>query len=247
MADEVTQKLEEVTVKVTFYTSEKNGSDETGDGTQAKPYKTAAFALKQEKNAEVYVDAKDENSAEKFELISKAQLKKLQKFVEAEAKKENTKKTKDSEDALRREQNLEAAKKIQITQDPSLPAPVQQKIKETQPSEQRVKVFGWVHRLRRQGKTLMFAVLRDGTGFLQCVFNGEMCQTYDAILLSTEATIGVYGVVKAVPEGKNAPRNCELSVDYWEIVGHSPAGGADNILNEVNKIHLFLKLAFMVP
>jgi asparaginyl-tRNA synthetase len=74
-----------------------------------------------------------------------------------------------------------------------------------------------------------------------------MCQTYDAILLSTEATIGVYGVVKAVPEGKNAPRNCELSVDYWEIVGHSPAGGADNILNEVNKIYLFLKLAFMVP
>jgi asparaginyl-tRNA synthetase len=37
-----------------------------------------------------------------------------------------------------------------------------------------------------------------------------------------------------VPEGKQAPRNVELTVDYWEVVGHSPAGGADNILNEVN-------------
>ena len=59
------------------------------------------------------------------------------------------------------------------------------------------------------------------------------CQTYDAILLSTEATVAVYGKIQAVPEGKKAPKNIELIVDYWEIVGHSPAGGADNILNEV--------------
>jgi asparaginyl-tRNA synthetase len=51
--------------------------------------------------------------------------------------------------------------------------------------------------------------------------------------LSTEATVAVYGTIQSVPEGKKAPRNIELIVDYWEIVGHSPAGGADNILNEV--------------
>ncbi len=61
------------------------------------------------------------------------------------------------------------------------------------------------------------------------------CQTYDAVLLSTEATVGLYGKVQSVPEGKKAPKNIELIVDYWEVVGHSPAGGADNILNEVNK------------
>lgn len=167
-------------------------------------------------------------------------MKKLAKFVEAEAKKENVKKTKEIEDAQRREKNLEDAKKVVFKMDPSLPAPEQQKIKLTKPGDKRVKVFGWIHRLRRQGKTLMFAVLRDGTGFLQCVFNGEMCQTYDAILLATEATIAVYGVVKAVPEGKDAPRNCELIVDFWEIVGHSPAGGADNILNEESSVDVQL-------
>jgi len=118
---------------------------------------------------------------------------------------------------------------------------VQLKIKETSAEEKdRIKVFGWVHRLRSQGKTLMFIVLRDGTGFLQCVLNGEMCQTYDAILLSTEATVMVCGKIQAVPEGKKAPRNCELIVDYWQIVGHSPAGGADNILNEESSVDVQL-------
>jgi asparaginyl-tRNA synthetase len=52
--------------------------------------------------------------------------------------------------------------------------------------------------------------------------------------LATEATVALYGKVQPVPEGKKAPKNIELVVDYWEIVGHSPAGGADNVLNEVS-------------
>ena len=32
------------------------------------------------------------------------------------------------------------------------------------------------HRLRTQGKGLMFITLRDGTDYLQCVLSGDMCQ-----------------------------------------------------------------------
>lgn len=57
------------------------------------------------------------------------------------------------------------------------------------------------------------------------------------MILATEATITVYGVVQPVPEGKTAPGNQELTVDYYEIIGHSPAGGADTLLNEVDQFH----------
>jgi asparaginyl-tRNA synthetase len=83
------------------------------------------------------------------------------------------------------------------------------------------------------GKNLMFLVLRDGTGFLQCVLTDLMTQTYDALVLATEATVFITGLIQPVPEGKKAPKNIELTADYWEVVGHSPAGGADSVMNEV--------------
>lgn len=235
------------------YTSEKYGDDETGDGSEAKPFKTVLKALRanMDKNPPIMVDAKDESKGvsvannkinkhntfyfcylKKFELVSKTQLKKIKNVVEMEQRKESKKAEKEAEDAQRREKNLEEAKKITIQEDTSLPKAKQLKIRDTQASEDRVKVFGWVHRLRRQGKNLIFLVLRDGTGFLQCVLSDKLCHTYDALLLSTEATVSVYGIIKSVPEGKQAPRNIELTADYWEVVGHSPAGGADNVLNE---------------
>lgn len=40
------------------------------------------------------------------------------------------------------------------------------------------------------------------------------------------------GTLKPVLEGKTAPGGHELSVDFWQLIGSSPAGGADTILNE---------------
>ena len=91
------------------------------------------------------------------------------------------------EDLQKREKNLEDAKKVKISLDPSLPAASSVKIRGLADyHNKRVVVRGWVHRLRRQGKAMMFVVLRDGTGYLQCVMtdklvSGEGGETVDFV------------------------------------------------------------------
>lgn len=230
---DVTDQIQDMSIGE-IYTSENTGSDETGDGTAEKPFKSVLQAMRhagKEPFPTIYVDGKDEGK--KYEVVAKSQLKKQHKIWQREANKAADKAQKDTEDAERREKNLEEAKKVVITQDASLPAPKQIKILEaTSNRNVRVKIYGWVHRLRQQGKNLMFIVLRDGTGFLQCVLSNQLCQTYEALTLATEAAICVYGEIKELPEGKTAPGNHEMTADFWELIGESPAGGADNLLNE---------------
>lgn len=161
----------------------------------------------------------------KYELVSKSQLKKVQKIWVREQYKSEDKRKKLLEDEDKRLKNLEESKTIILYEDVSLPSAVLIKIRQgVGYRDRRVKLFGWVHRLRRQGttssnemsfhkchtdvisftgKALMFVTLRDGTGFLQCVLNDVLCQTYDALTLSTEASVQVSGILKTVPEGKN--------------------------------------------
>lgn len=181
----------------------------------------------------IYVDSKDKDASDEFEPAAKSQLKKIQKLFAREGQKNAEKAQREAEDAEKRQQNLEDARKIKIKEDASLPAAQRIRISDgAEKRDVRVKIYGWVHRLRRQGKSLIFITLRDGTGFLQCVLNDELCQTYDALVLSTESSVLFYGTLKLVPEGKTAPGGHELHVDYWELIGLAPAGGADAILNE---------------
>ncbi|XP_064474958.1 asparagine--tRNA ligase, cytoplasmic-like isoform X1 [Ornithodoros turicata] len=224
-----------------IYSSESFGSDETGDGSEGKPVKTILQAMRlagSEPFPTMYVDGKD---GEKWVVVSQSQIKKVKKIWVREQYKAADKTKKEAEDVERREKNLEDAKKIVIQLDPSLPAPVQIKIRDAKAHRnERVKVYGWVHHLRRQGKSLIFINLRDGSGFLQCVLNDVLCHTYNALVLSTESTVCIYGTLKEVPEGKSAPGGHELHADYWELVGDAPAGGIDNVLNEESHVDIML-------
>ncbi|PZC83613.1 hypothetical protein B5X24_HaOG207596 [Helicoverpa armigera] len=217
-----------------IYTSDKNGSDETGDGTEAKPFKTIIQAMRhagKEPFPTIYVDAKDDTKV--YEVAAKSQLKKIHKIWVREGYKAADKAKAEEDGNEKRQQNLEEAKKVVIKEDPSLPKATIAKISEASEHRgSRICVRGWVHRLRRQGRALTFLTLRDGSGYLQCVLHGLLCQTYNALVLSTESSVIIYGKLEVVPEGKMAPGGHELTADYWELVGLAPPGGADAILNE---------------
>lgn len=172
--------------------------------------------------------------------ISDSQLKKQRKTyqiqlrkLESGAKKEQEKVEKEAADAASREKNLADAKQIVITENQDLPAAILTKIRDAKPlRDQRIKVHGWVHRLRRQGKALMFINLRDGTGYLQAVLTNTLCQTVDALLLQPESSVTLYGMLTEVPAGKTADGGHELIVDFWELVQCAPPGGTETIVNK---------------
>ncbi|GAB1301809.1 Asparagine--tRNA ligase, cytoplasmic [Apodemus speciosus] len=254
-----------------LYVSDREGNDATGDGTKERPFKTGLKALMtvgKEPFPTIYVDSQKEN--ERWDVISKSQMKNIKKMWHREQMKNDSREKKEAEDNLRREKNLEEAKKIIIKNDPSLPEPACVKISALEGYRgQRVKVFGWVHRLRRQGKNLMFLVLRDGTGYLQCVLSDDLflcgrkaqtlfrgvshtmsCQCYNGVVLSTESSVAVYGTLNLTPKGKQlvlkAPGGHELSCDFWELVGLAPAGGADNLINEESDVDVQLNNRHMM-
>ena len=94
---------------------------------------------------------------------------------------------------------------------------------------------------------MMFIIIRDGTGYLQCFLSKELvlsisnlqCHVYDALTLTTESTVTLYGIIEALPEGKSAPDNHELRVDYWEVVAKAPAGD-DSFSNQLNAVFSLL-------
>lgn len=226
----------------------------------------AAYVAKSDSISVLVKQAAKGDVAESWEVATSSATKKAKKLLEAHikrvAKAEEVRLRDVADGAAKRaaeQARLDEAKKIVLIE-PETPA-LRIKIKQAVESRgQRVRIFGWVHRLRSQGG-LTFIVLRDGTGYLQCVLSGKfvssplvsLCyrgvshtdeipvhqsQTYDAITLTLESTIQITGTISPLPEGKTAPDNHELAADFWSVIGKAP-GGDDSFQNKVSKVSSF--------
>ncbi|KAJ8517509.1 hypothetical protein ONZ45_g5327 [Pleurotus djamor] len=222
-----------------IYIDETAGSDTPGNGTQEAPYATLGFAVFTHGSTTQFLTRKDPNGTfEEPTLSSLKKAKKTAEGLEKKRKKAEELAAKAAEDQgkekEKREKLLEESKGVVLVEDESLPKATKTKIDKLENfREQRVRVCGWVHRLRQQ-KDIIFVVLRDGTGYLQAVLSGKVSQTYAALTLTLESTVELVGTLKKLPEGKTAPGGHELIVDYWQVLGAAP-GADDAFSNRLNE------------
>lgn len=124
--------------------------------------------------------------AETWEPATASAVKKGKKLLQQQqakvARQEELRRRDEAEGAVKRAaelKKLEEAKKI-VLEEPTEKA-TKIKIKQAVAKRgERVRVFGWVHRLRQQGG-MTFIVLRDGSGYLQCVLSGKLVRRRDAV------------------------------------------------------------------
>lgn len=180
---------------------------------------TAAF---EKMNLEKFMEMSEEERGNMSATARKKWTKLESKAIDKSRKEELARQRAAEENAAR----LAKAREIIIEQDPSLPTAKPSKIRNLASHiGERVKIFGWVHHVRQDGKKLWFIDLRDGTGFAQVVLTGKMCQTYEAATLYREASIAVYGTWMKDDDSraKGTFPGYELSADYWELIGTSSA------------------------
>jgi asparaginyl-tRNA synthetase len=212
------------------------GSDEAGDGGEHNPFKTLRKAVvSMQEDDSILIFSKDKVPC--WEKVPKTTIKNQRKIIAIEEKKHQSAHIRMEKDIQSREydeKRLEESKKIVLNMDLSLPMAKTIKIRQSsQHRGSRVRIQGWVDRIRFQGKNLLFVIMRDGTGYLQCVLNDLLCRTYDALTLTRESTVAVYGTIQNVPDHKTAPGGHELLVDYWNIIHKAPGGdqSIDNLIN----------------
>ncbi|KAI1172054.1 hypothetical protein F4777DRAFT_23795 [Nemania sp. FL0916] len=240
----------------TIHIDEEIGRDEPSQsGAEALPFKTLQFAYLQHPGEAQYLvrspasegdgDAVD---GRVWKPAAKSALKKAVNYHEQQKKKV----AREQELAVRRKQEEEErnavllkAKEIVLEEDTSLPKPVKIKLDEvgdhiklrnTDDADSkgtRVRVVGRVHRERKQ-KDVLFITLRDGYGFMQVVVSGKLAKTYEALTLTRETSMEIFGEMRQVPAGARAPLNRELHADFYKIPNHwRAAGGDEAITNRV--------------
>jgi len=83
--------------------------------------------------------------------------------------------------------------------------------------DERVTINGWLYNKRTAGK-LQFPIIRDGSGYLQCVVSKKEVseETWRGVEEATqESTVRVTGIVRAEPR---APGGVELGLESFEVI-----------------------------
>ncbi|KAI9926673.1 hypothetical protein ASPWEDRAFT_46301 [Aspergillus wentii DTO 134E9] len=241
-----------------IYIDEDVGRDEpTATGSESAPYKTLVHAFLQHPPTEgtQYLTRKSqteptEEGADKLQWkpATKSAIKKATSIFDQRKKKaakEQELAIRERQEADKRQQVLEEAKKVVIKEDTSLPKPTKIRLDETDPAViklgspesetpgTRVRVVGRVHRLRAQ-KGVVFLTLGDGYGYLQCILTGDLAKTYDIMTLTLETSLSIHGEMRAVPPKQHAPNDRELHADFFTIIGRA-AGDKEAITTRVAK------------
>jgi asparaginyl-tRNA synthetase len=81
--------------------------------------------------------------------------------------------------------------------------------------DQEVAVRGWVYR-KREGKELVFLVVRDSTGFIQCTVKKASPAWAEAQRLTIESSLALEGTAR---EDKRAPGGYEISAENITVIG----------------------------
>jgi asparaginyl-tRNA synthetase len=81
--------------------------------------------------------------------------------------------------------------------------------------DKKVSVRGWVYR-KREGKELIFLIVRDSTGFIQCTVKKGSPAWKEAERLTIESSLMLEGTAK--PD-KRAPGGHEISAESISIIG----------------------------
>lgn len=180
---------------------------------------------RQDKNVKVLSDAHEKLKAlaepmgKSAQKQAKKNLDRIAKLARSRQQQAEQKAAADAAAAEKLAKDIEEAKKLNIVEDPNLPKATVKKIKYLTGTDGRVRVFGWLHRLRNQGQ-LMFFIVRDGTGFLQVVVQGDLTKTVAALTVHREASVMVVGEIR---QEARAPGGFEMVADYWEMVGNAPS------------------------
>ena len=81
--------------------------------------------------------------------------------------------------------------------------------------DEKVAIRGWVYR-KREGKNLIFLVVRDSTGFIQCTVKQGSPAWNEAEKLTIESSLTLEGTAKA---DTRAPGGYEITAESIDIIG----------------------------